>query len=318
MRAIAAGLRRDAMYGLTPDEQESFVDILLAIKSNLVALNGSGNIRRLDRSNRIPRTSAQGMSKGSRESPERIGRFRAAHRCFSSSYRWPRSRSESTSTRRAADTSPPRTPTSSRMSSRSAADVSGRVEWVGVDDNTLVRAGPDPVPARPAAVQRSRSTGPRRSWSLCAPRSSTCARTTARRWRKLPRRKSGSRSSPGSSARQTTAEGAQARRASRPTTWPRTISRSPGGRSGCCASACSVRWRVSAATPISRSRSTRDSCVLRAERDQAAIAYRRHVHRSAHRRNRQQHEVAGGRVRGGRPCRVQHHRAREGSGSRPI
>lgn len=42
MRAIAAGLRRDAMSGLTADEQEAFVDVLLAIKSNLVALNGQG------------------------------------------------------------------------------------------------------------------------------------------------------------------------------------------------------------------------------------------------------------------------------------
>lgn len=42
MRAIAAELRRDAMSGLTPGEQEAFVDVLLAIKSNLVALNGQG------------------------------------------------------------------------------------------------------------------------------------------------------------------------------------------------------------------------------------------------------------------------------------
>ncbi len=42
MRAIAAGLRQDAMSGLAPGEQESFVDMLLAIKSNLVALNGQG------------------------------------------------------------------------------------------------------------------------------------------------------------------------------------------------------------------------------------------------------------------------------------
>jgi len=42
MRATAAELRRDAMSGLTPDEQEAFVDVLLAIKSNLVALNGQG------------------------------------------------------------------------------------------------------------------------------------------------------------------------------------------------------------------------------------------------------------------------------------
>ena len=42
MRAIAADLRRDAMSGFTADEQEAFVDVLLAIKSNLVALNGQG------------------------------------------------------------------------------------------------------------------------------------------------------------------------------------------------------------------------------------------------------------------------------------
>ena len=40
MRAIAAGLRRDAMSGFTADEQEAFVDVLLAIKANLVGLNG--------------------------------------------------------------------------------------------------------------------------------------------------------------------------------------------------------------------------------------------------------------------------------------
>ena len=40
MRAIAAGLRRDAMSGFTADEQEAFVDVLLAIKANLIGLNG--------------------------------------------------------------------------------------------------------------------------------------------------------------------------------------------------------------------------------------------------------------------------------------
>ena len=40
MRAIAAGLRRDAMSGFTPEEQEAFVDVLLAIKANLIGLNG--------------------------------------------------------------------------------------------------------------------------------------------------------------------------------------------------------------------------------------------------------------------------------------
>ena len=39
MRSIAAGLRRDAMSGITPHEQEAFVDTLLTIKSNLTALN---------------------------------------------------------------------------------------------------------------------------------------------------------------------------------------------------------------------------------------------------------------------------------------
>ena len=39
MRSIAAGLRRDAMSGIAPDDQEAFVDTLLAIKSNLMALN---------------------------------------------------------------------------------------------------------------------------------------------------------------------------------------------------------------------------------------------------------------------------------------
>ena len=42
MRVIAADLRRDAMSGFTLNEQEAFVDVLLAIKSNLVALNGQG------------------------------------------------------------------------------------------------------------------------------------------------------------------------------------------------------------------------------------------------------------------------------------
>ena len=39
MRTIAAELRRDAMSGFAPNEQEAFVDVLLSIKSNLVALN---------------------------------------------------------------------------------------------------------------------------------------------------------------------------------------------------------------------------------------------------------------------------------------
>ena len=44
MRAIAAGLRRDAMSGFTPEEQETFVDVLLAIKANLIGLNGNGTL----------------------------------------------------------------------------------------------------------------------------------------------------------------------------------------------------------------------------------------------------------------------------------
>ena len=38
MRAIAAGLRRDALAGLSAAERERFVDSLLAIKSNLLRL----------------------------------------------------------------------------------------------------------------------------------------------------------------------------------------------------------------------------------------------------------------------------------------
>lgn len=41
MREIAAGVRSDALHGLAPDEQEAFVDTLLAIKANLSKqLNG--------------------------------------------------------------------------------------------------------------------------------------------------------------------------------------------------------------------------------------------------------------------------------------
>lgn len=43
MRRIAANVRQDALSGLSPEEQDRFVDTLLAIKSNLMALNnGSG------------------------------------------------------------------------------------------------------------------------------------------------------------------------------------------------------------------------------------------------------------------------------------
>ena len=38
MRAIAAAVREDALDGLDEDEQEAFVDLLLAIKGNLLAL----------------------------------------------------------------------------------------------------------------------------------------------------------------------------------------------------------------------------------------------------------------------------------------
>lgn len=44
MRAIAAGVRTDALLGLDADEQEAFVDTLLTIKANLSRLaNGQTN-----------------------------------------------------------------------------------------------------------------------------------------------------------------------------------------------------------------------------------------------------------------------------------
>ena len=47
MRAIAASVRGDALNGLSREEQEHFVDTLLSIKSNLLALgNGNGNAGR--------------------------------------------------------------------------------------------------------------------------------------------------------------------------------------------------------------------------------------------------------------------------------
>ena len=52
MRTIAAGLRRDAMSGFTAEEQEAFVDVLLAIKSNLTGLNGQGPSERSTRRHR--------------------------------------------------------------------------------------------------------------------------------------------------------------------------------------------------------------------------------------------------------------------------
>ena len=46
MRGIAAQLRGDALSGLSPDEQEEFVDTLLAVKANLVRLaNGHSSNR---------------------------------------------------------------------------------------------------------------------------------------------------------------------------------------------------------------------------------------------------------------------------------
>lgn len=46
LREVAAGLRRDALDGLTAAQREQFVDILLAIKSNLQRLeNGNGAAR---------------------------------------------------------------------------------------------------------------------------------------------------------------------------------------------------------------------------------------------------------------------------------
>jgi hypothetical protein len=45
MRAIAASVRGDALNGVSREEQEHFVDTLLTIKSNLLAL-GNGNAGR--------------------------------------------------------------------------------------------------------------------------------------------------------------------------------------------------------------------------------------------------------------------------------
>jgi DNA-binding MarR family transcriptional regulator len=51
MRAAAAEMRRDALAGLSPEEQERFVDTLLAVKTNLTsydsaaARNGNGGSR---------------------------------------------------------------------------------------------------------------------------------------------------------------------------------------------------------------------------------------------------------------------------------
>lgn len=46
MRAIAAEVRRDAMSGLSPEERERFVDVLLAVKSNLQRAENGGAERR--------------------------------------------------------------------------------------------------------------------------------------------------------------------------------------------------------------------------------------------------------------------------------
>ena len=43
MRTIAADVRADALGGLSPEEQDRFVDTLLMIKSNLMALDNGGN-----------------------------------------------------------------------------------------------------------------------------------------------------------------------------------------------------------------------------------------------------------------------------------
>ena len=44
MRSLAAGVRGDALNGLTHEEQEHFVDTLLTVKANLLRLgNGNGN-----------------------------------------------------------------------------------------------------------------------------------------------------------------------------------------------------------------------------------------------------------------------------------
>ena len=99
-----------------------------------------------------------------------------------------------------------------------SADVSGRVEWVGIDNNSLVRKGQvlfrlDQQPFKIALEHSEAELG--------------LVRT----------------------------------RASRPTTWPRTTSPSPNGRSGCCASVSGACCRVSGAVPTSRPRHIRDSCV---------------------------------------------------------
>jgi hypothetical protein len=41
MREIAAGLRRDALLGLSAREREAFVDTLIKVKANLLRLPGA-------------------------------------------------------------------------------------------------------------------------------------------------------------------------------------------------------------------------------------------------------------------------------------
>ena len=42
MRAVAAGVRSDALAGLSGEEQDRFVDLMLRVKGNLLALDDSG------------------------------------------------------------------------------------------------------------------------------------------------------------------------------------------------------------------------------------------------------------------------------------
>lgn len=42
MRAVAAGVRADALAGLSEEEQDRFVDLMLRVKGNLLALDDSG------------------------------------------------------------------------------------------------------------------------------------------------------------------------------------------------------------------------------------------------------------------------------------
>jgi DNA-binding MarR family transcriptional regulator len=43
MRRIAAGVREDALSGLSDTDRDNFVDILLSVKTNLLRLNGGPN-----------------------------------------------------------------------------------------------------------------------------------------------------------------------------------------------------------------------------------------------------------------------------------